>query len=412
YQSYFTTVVKTYSLCALFLVAGLAAVSFAGRRGGWVGCFFSGVFLALSAGTRISAGVAMPVVFVYLLLERKTLGDGRWFSFGLGGGLALVALSVPFLVAAPDGFGFAMFGYHSARSAGGLIPLLIYKAGFVSRFVQAYLVPVCLAMAAVLFRWCVRPVASAAPAEPASPARFNALLWAVGLAVTLVHLSAPFPYEDYQVMVFPVFAAALAVAAASEISNSRSQIPDRWMLWLLLATFAASLASSFSSPVNQNWMILGRDRIWWRVKEESSLRRLQKIGAWVREQMRPGDVLLTQDTYLAVEAGAPVPAGLEMGPFSYFPDLLRERAEKLHVLNREMLAELLNTTTAPLAAFSGYGLAIRSPDVMRIPPEEQDALWSIVLRRYEEVRTVPDFGQAHTALRLFKLKPAKDKRAR
>ena len=62
--------------------------------------------------------------------------------------------------------------------------------------------------------------------------------------------------------------------------------------------------------------------------------------------------MLTQDVYLAVEAGMRVPAGLEMGPFAYCPELSDAAVAERHVLNRRMLLEEVRTTPAELAAFS------------------------------------------------------------
>ncbi len=118
----------------------------------------------------------------------------------------------------------------------------------------------------------------------------------------------------------------------------------------------------------------------------------------------PSGLLLTQDTYLAVEAGLRVPAGMELGPFCYFPDMPREKAERLHVLNREMLRELLGTCEATIAAFSGYGLAIRCPEITQLPVDEQAELWTIVEAHYESTATIEDFGQADTVLRVLNLK--------
>ena len=172
-----------------------------------------------------------------------------------------------------------------------------------------------------------------------------------------------------------------------------------------MTVLIASVAASFSSPVNQSWFVRGRDRIWWKVKDKPVLRQLQQVGAWVAEQAGFDRVLLTQDTYLAVEAGMSVPPGLEMGPFSYFPDMPRDRAERLHVLNREMMADLLSGSPARIAAFSGYGLAIRSPEVTELSADEQEALWGIVERRYEEIAKIHDFGQAFTTLRVLARPP-------
>jgi hypothetical protein len=60
-------------------------------------------------------------------------------------------------------------------------------------------------------------------------------------------------------------------------------------------------------------------------------------------------VLLTQDTYLAVEAGRRVPAGFELGPFGYFPDLDDATAARCHVLNRAGMLQALRQTDAPVA---------------------------------------------------------------
>jgi len=121
------------------------------------------------------------------------------------------------------------------------------------------------------------------------------------------------------------------------------------------------------------------------------LQTLRETAAWVREHSQPEDLLLTQDTYLAVEARRPVPAGLELGPFSYCPGFSTSQAERLHLLNRELLEALLADAPAPLAAFSGYGLSIGSPEI-----EE------LVRRRYQQVKTVEPFGQANTPLHLLR----------
>ena len=62
--------------------------------------------------------------------------------------------------------------------------------------------------------------------------------------------------------------------------------------------------------------------------------------------------LLTQDTYLAVEAGMQVPKGLEMGVFSYYPGLNKLQAERLNLSNREHLMHLIQYGACPVAAFS------------------------------------------------------------
>lgn len=417
YQSYFTTVVKTYALSSLGLVAGLVALSYTAGRVRSAAAFAAGVLLALSAGTRLSAGVALPVAGFFLLLQRRRIGDAPWLLFGIGATLALAGMALPFLWCAPEGFRFGLLEYHSARAPGSLLQLLVFKAGFVSRLVQAYFFPLVLGAGLLGLRW-IAPAEKTGPVSsaPGAPDSMAPALWITVLAITLVHLSAPFPYDDYQAMVFPVFAAVLAAALVRYVAEARAgaaeativagaRCSDPWMAWLLALAFAGSLLSAFSSPINQDWFVLGRDRIWWRLKKDSSLQKARDVGAWLGKNSRIGDALLTQDTYLAIEARLPVPLGMEMGPFSYFPDMPTDRARRLKVLNRELMAEQLAGAPASLAAFSGYGLAIRSPEVAPLTAEEQAELWARVKECYQEFCQVPDFGQAHTVLRLFRRRP-------
>ena len=95
---------------------------------------------------------------------------------------------------------------------------------------------------------------------------------------------------------------------------------------------------------------------------------------------------------------------MELGPFCYFPDWSREKATRIHVLNRDMMAELLAICDAPVAAFSGYGLAIRAPEIRALSRDEQQEVWTIVDARYGLDREIEPFGQAETTLRLYRRK--------
>ncbi len=128
---------------------------------------------------------------------------------------------------------------------------------------------------------------------------------------------------------------------------------------------------------------------------------LEKVGAHLLEKLGPDGLLLTQDTYLAIEAGANVPHGMEMGPFCYYPDMPRDRAEKLNLLNQEMMAETLMQARAPVAAFSGYGLTIRSPEIEEISSNDWKALRAGLESAYTKTAEVPNFGQAFTTLEVF-----------
>ena len=403
YQSYFTTIVKTYSLCGFFLAAGFYLLSRLVRSSSWWPGVFAGVCLALAAGTRISAGVAMPVVFLVLGWEsirgRRSLGPA--LGFAVGGGLTLIAIFVPFLILAPQSALFHLVEYHSARSAGGLVNLLVYKAGFLSRVVQAYFFAAVLLAGCVLYR-CLG-VRKQRIADGSTRSWLTMAVASVA-GISLLHFLAPFPYDDYQVPVYPLVCAILAVVLSAWLAGmealKRSRYESLVVWWLLLA----SAAAAGSSPINQNWMIAGRDRIWWLTKSQPAIVQLREAAAQIAA-LHPEGRLFTQDIYLAVEAGLAVPEGMEMGPFSYYPGWPDEQAAAMHVMNEAGLHQILATTDCPVAAVSDYGFSIDSPSIKPIPAKDRTRLLAQLEERYDLAETIEQFGQAGTTLRLYTLKP-------
>ena len=375
YQSYFFTVVKTYALAALFVVAGFLLLSFVKGKRGQVAALCAGVLFALAAGVRLSAGAILPVVFLCLLFARN-IRAAVWLA--IGATATLCAVFGPFLLTAPRALYFGLIEYHAGRKPGSLLTLLAYKGGFVSRVAQAYLVSIAILLVTVVSR-CRSQKAG------------QWTLWLSVVAVTAVHFVAPFPYDDYQVIVYPLF--AVAVAGLVQAFDRRHVSGLVLVLCLL---------SAGSSPMLQGWFVAGRDRIWWPLREESSLARLQRAGKLIREMSTPGDELLTMDPYLAIESGLKVPRGLEMGPFSYFADYPTEKANALNILNRDKMTALLHSTPAPLAALSDWAFAISSPSLQELPPAEQHRLRSLIDDRYRCVETIDNFGQADTALRVYR----------
>lgn len=429
YQSYFFSIVKTYSLSALFLISGLAVLLQVSRRRAFGYAFAAGFLLACAAATRMSLGVALACGGVWLLIFARHVKRWAWLDYGLGGLLGLALFCLPFYALGRDGFVFGVFEYHMLRESGTLMSQLAYKAGCIIRLVQAYFPAVLLALALFLLRsWqrCrCRPVTdggrerlAAAVASQTDESGFPfplLFLWMALGALVLVHLSAPFPYDDYQVPVYPLFCILLAVTVSrvwmgvEERYFSADAADVRGVRRVLVLTVMLILCGAYvlTSPMLQSWFVAGRDRIWWRLRDKSPMAQLQETAAWVAELTRAagGTVLLTQDTYLAVEAGLPVPPGLEMGPFSYYPEWSSDRAASVHVMNRPHMLELLATTTnAPIIAMSGYGWTIRSPEVEEVVPQDAAAFRAIIESRFEHVETIPHFGQAATPLELWRLK--------
>ena len=408
YQAYFFTIVKTYSLAALLIGLGYLSLSTAWRatsRHAWP-AGLAGVLLGLAAGTRLSAGVLLPVTIFGLAWQGWRFEDQRslymrrivWLVAGAGVTLAVVFL--PFVVAAPRALWFALVEYHAGRQAGSMFALLAYKAGFLIRMVGAY--PVAMLMGVWMLARKLfgrRQVATGISAFSRDDGWVGLLFWSVGM-VTSVHLAAPFPYDDYQVFIYPLGAAALSLMtvrlAEDEVSLRR----------MAACVVVGCCVLSTASPVMQGWFMVERDRIWWPLRRETPLANLQRAAAMVRATAgaRPGDLLLTQDSYLAVETGMRLPQGLELGPFSYFPEWSDERAAACRVLNRAQMHALLENCPARIAAFSGYGLIIRAPEIQPLNEAEQAALWAVINRRYALKAEVAGFGQAGTVLKIWERK--------
>lgn len=389
YHSYFTVIPKTYALAAATLVGGLlllAAVWRPPRPRPWL-ALPAGVLLAAAAATRFSLGAALPVAGVWLLLggRRRT---PAWLYFGIGGLLGLALLVAPLLLAAPDNFRFAQ-SFHGARAGGGLL----FIAGSLSRLARNYLPLLAVAAVALLLpaRSCPPPPAATEDAAPHDPLP----LWlAVFAAIFLVHLSGPVPYDDYQVPIMPLAAAAAAVLFWRRLPAAAPRLTlAALLLWCALCAGA--------SPLNQEWFIIRQDRFWPVPKPASDLARLRQLGAELRALVPADQPLLTQDAYLAVEAQRRLPHGFEMGPFGYFPDLDDESARRQHVLSRGLMLAALRDGTAPIAAFSGYGLALGAPEMNELPAAEQAALRAALAERYAPLRTIENFGQAHTPLLIW-----------
>jgi len=389
YHVYFTAIPKTYALGSLFVLGGFWLLATGLQSGVWrfLAIPAAGFALALATGTRISLLLILPVTGVGLLLCFRRFG-WAFLWFGLGGALGLLAVYGWFAWDPGSRAGLlAAQAYHAAR--GGFDPF--FAVGSVSRLARGY-----AALGAVLFAWACCRARGPVPVETrdATHRPLIAMLLASFAAVFLLQLSAPFPYDDYQVPVMGILAVAICAPFATRVRRA--------------GAFAVLLAGmcSFCSPLLQEWSTYGQDRFWSLKKEMTDMAKLRKVAHEI-EWLDPGGTeLLTQDLYLAVEAGRRVPAGFEMGPFCYFPELSPEEAKRRHVLSRAGLEDVLASAPVRLAAFSGYGFAISAPRVTETPFEEQKRFWEILKRNYELVDRERDFGQNATTLLILRRKDA------
>lgn len=391
YHVYFTTIPKTYALGGLFVLSGFLLIAvglksaFGLRR--TLCLVAAGLSLAFATGTRISLLLILPVVGLVMLFNFRSF---RWsfLWFGLGGvvGLALTyglfaldPVSLKALLAAQR--------YHAAR--GGFDPF--FALGSVSRLARGY-----AALGIVLFAVMVKFLKGKRLMEVADgdSRPVTALMWMLGLsfaAVFLLQLSAPFPYDDYQVPLMGLLVVLLG-ALFSRLGG---------MVHFVVLT---ACLVSFTSPLLQEWATYNQDRFWSQKKEMTELAKLREVGREINTLDPNGKTLLTQDLYLAVETGRTVPQGLEMGPFSFFPEMSTDEARAVHVLNRELLEKLLLSAPCPIAACSGYAFAISVPKCVETPFDDQKRYFELLRQNYDLVSSEPKFGQNATTLLLMKKK--------
>lgn len=380
YHVYFTAIPKTYAVGTLFVMSGFLLLS----RGV---NFMAAVSFALASGTRISLVLILGVVGIGLLVSRPRNLD--WLWFGLGGiiGLFLVYGAFAFDAQSLKGL-LAAQAYHAGR--GGFDAF--FAAGSVSRLARGY-----LALGAVMFAACLFGGRDGVACDGGSAIGARRLKWIAGCsfaAVFILQMSAPFPYDDYEVPIMPILAALIS-AWFAERADRRAM---RWFPVLVSGMCA------FASPLVQDWMTNGQDRFWSIKKERSELSQLRDVARRLEALDPDGDMLLTQDTYLAVEMGRRVPPGMEMGPFSYFPSLTTEEAKALHVLNGELMERTIESAPCRLAAVSGYGFAIEVPRGDRTPEEMRQRYVDALLEKYGRIGVERNFGQNHTTLQVFERK--------
>ena len=402
YHAYFMAIPKTYALAGLLLAGGLLALTRCergerGERGGRAGLVWAagaGVLLAAAAGTRLSLGAVLAVTGLWLLANRRRLG-GAWLAFGIGGVIGLALVYGPCVLAAPEGFRFAQT-FHTGRAGGGAL----FVAGSIARLLRGYLPLAGLAVVAAAWRLAGCSQQDACGGRSDVVAWPSLWLWAAG-AVAAVHLTSPYPYDDYQVPVMPLAAAAAAVWLAGAAGRCAAPAAARAAaVWAVLLFCGLATAAS---PLVQEWFVIRQDRFWVVQKQTPDLAVLRRVGLALK---RPGTRetaprLLTQDVYLAVESGRRVPDGLEMGPFGYFPDLDDDQARRVLVLNRARLLDVIATTDAPDAATSGYAFAIGAPAMTELDAADQRSLRESLARRYSRTGEVRDFGQGWTTLDLW-----------
>jgi hypothetical protein len=392
YHLYFNTIPKTYALGSMFLIAGFLLLFNALKAGAFLRVillFVSGISISLASGTRISLILIPAVVCITLLLSiRRYKLSFLWFGVGVFLGLSMTYGILTLNEDSRAGLLAAQW-YHASR--GGFD--FFFALGSVSRLLRGYASAAIIGFLVFAFSL-VKANKNDLPSFPENASFIIKTMLASFIAVFLLQLSAPFPYDDYQVPIMGLVVIPIAVLFAR-------YFPSAQFGWFALAV---SLLVSGTSPLLQEWTTYSPDRFWARKVETSELGKLRKVAKKINELDPGGKMLLTQDLYLAIETSRKVPAGFEMGPFSFFPKFTQEEASRMHVHNIATLKDTIKNSSCPIAAMSGYGFAIAAPECGKTEVKDLNEIGLQLDESYEIVESVSEFGQNETTLTIYKRK--------
>jgi hypothetical protein len=90
-----------------------------------------------------------------------------------------------------------------------------------------------------------------------------------------------------------------------------------------------------------------------------------------------------------------------MGPFSYYPDFSDSEAEAYHVVNSVGLDKILKNSPAKIAMMSEYAFGIANPKIISVSTEAKEYYFGRLEERYVLTRTVSNFAQGNTLLRVY-----------
>ena len=162
-------------------------------------------------------------------------------------------------------------------------------------------------------------------------------------------------------------------------------------------------------------------RAWGRLdyQDGTVLARINEVAQAVRNVVPPDGKLFTFSVEVAVAADREVVPGLEPGYFSYYANLPTSEARRCHLMNHELLLEVLDgepaLTPQPPLPRVGEGLGVRGRiDAILLhdrafeplsrtdyPWPDSSELWAVVETNYDLVASWPHAGESGGRLRLW-----------
>lgn len=414
YQIYFFTIVKTYALASFLLMVSI--YFFSSNFNKTVSYTLALIFAILATATRLSIAPAAGLLLLYIIL--KEIKKPQIFIVPLLAGLLIFWLWLyRFYKLAPENFIFFNFVYHSQRYIGNLNRILLYKIGFVSRLIQNYLAFFILLAFSLFFcfsKLCKQDESVKFTYYPLSSfldkiTFFKASVYTmqskvlfitiVFCFITIAHISANMPYDDYQTVCMPILAILIGIFLSFLLQKAEKEIKKG--LTLLFST--TMLLCLVSAPINQTLFMSKQELIWF-LPKKPPIEYLKEIAKLIEQNSTETDLILTLSPYIAVEAKRNVIHGAENAYFSFYPDYPTEECKKLNVLNEEIVSEYIRQKTAKIVAITGYDFSVSSPKIVPVNPEVKKRIINLIEENYQKIGEFPLFGQNYTTAFVYRAK--------
>jgi len=168
----------------------------------------------------------------------------------------------------------------------------------------------------------------------------------LGVAIVLYLPNVAVP-ENFQAVYFVPSACALAVLVSCALA-------DLYYRFSQTATAHLVLASTLSLLILQSVFLTGLKSYY--TSSSAPLQESELVARHVASLVPPHKQIATFDTYVALEANRTVAHGLEMDMFAFFPRFSDEEAQRYHVVNDHLFAQILHDERTACAIFTDFDL--------------------------------------------------------
>ncbi|MBX2999106.1 MAG: glycosyltransferase family 39 protein [Caldilineaceae bacterium] len=329
------------------------------------------LFFCCAIATRLSVAVALIPFALYLILSSRDRLRAA-VTVGISGVIGAAILFGPFWIAAGEQMRYSILEFHTAGALGYTTHLFTMLLVLRHTLID-FALP--LGITALALIWLIRRRRSL-------PTWGLPWLAVSGMVLSLfaVHLLPRTTGSYYNSLQTPLLALLVAVSAAPILAR----LTRGWAIAIVLAALTVNGGLQIGG-------ILREDLV--SVPPQNRMDEVREAVTFLRSYVEAGDLLLSFNTHLALEADLDLPAGMEMSIFSYHPTWTDEAARRYGGINNNRLLALLDDPRVAVAAMTTFDLNM----LYGARAEILDALH----RNFRWAITIPNIGPHLQELRIY-----------